>query len=126
MMVMTSQRGPGGVCFMGISTSYIQCSAQELVKEGKVKHIGLSECSPKDVRRAAAVHPIAALEMEWSLFSRDAEAELVPTARELGIGFLAYSPLVCQLPRLPHSSSVPALLFWTCWWRPDIPQQRML
>ena len=71
-----------------------QCSAQELVKEGKVKYIGLSECSPKDVRRAAAVHPIAALEMEWSLFSRDAEAELVPTARELGIGFLAYSPLV--------------------------------
>lgn len=44
-----------------------------LVKEGKVKHIGLSECSPTDVRRANAVHPIAALEMEWSLFSRDAE-----------------------------------------------------
>ena len=46
---------------------------QVLVKEGKVKHIGLSECSPADVRRAHAVHPIAALEMEWSLFSRDAE-----------------------------------------------------
>ena len=80
--------------------SSFQCSAQELVKEGKVKYIGLSECSPKDVRRAAAVHPIAALEMEWSLFSRDAEAELVPTARELGIGFLAYSPLVGR--SLPH------------------------
>ncbi len=46
---------------------------QVLVKEGKVKHIGLSECSPADVRRANAIHPIAALEMEWSLFSRDAE-----------------------------------------------------
>ena len=50
---------------------------QVLVKEGKVKHIGLSECSPADVRRANAVHPIAALEMEWSLFSRDAEVCLV-------------------------------------------------
>ena len=46
---------------------------QELVEEGKVKYIGLSECSPSDVRRAHAVHPITALEMEWSLFSRDAE-----------------------------------------------------
>ena len=90
------------------------------MKEGKVKYIGLSECSPKDVRRAAAVHPIAALEMEWSLFSRDAEAELVPTARELGIGFLAYSPLVGQPVRLPHSSSVPALHLWTSWWRSNI------
>ena len=47
--------------------------AQVLVEEGKVKYLGLSECSPADVRRANAVHPIAALEMEWSLFSRDAE-----------------------------------------------------
>ena len=46
---------------------------QELVEEGKVKYIGLSECSPSDVRRAHAIHPITALEMEWSLFSRDAE-----------------------------------------------------
>ncbi|CAL5221860.1 g4121 [Coccomyxa viridis] len=76
-------------------TTVEQCveNMKVLVKEGKVKHIGLSECPPADVRRAHAVHPIAVLEMEWSLFSRDAEAELVPTARELGIGFLAYSPL---------------------------------
>ena len=89
--------------------SVLPALPQELVKEGKVKYIGLSECSPKDVRRAAAVHPIAALEMEWSLFSRDAEAELVPTARELGIGFLAYSPLVGQPAFSYYSSSVPAL-----------------
>ena len=90
------------VCSRYIDLNAMQCSAQELVKEGKVKYIGLSECSPKDVRRAAAVHPIAALEMEWSLFSRDAEAELVPTARELGIGFLAYSPLVCLAALSPQ------------------------
>lgn len=53
--------------------SEMTCGLQVLVKEGKVKHIGLSECSPNDVRKANARHPIAALEMEWSLFSRDAE-----------------------------------------------------
>ncbi|BDA43731.1 probable aldo-keto reductase 2 [Coccomyxa sp. Obi] len=66
---------------------------KELVEEGHVKYIGLSEISPADVRKAHAIHPITALEMEWSLFSRDAEEDLVPVARELGIGFLAYSPL---------------------------------
>ncbi|EIE19339.1 aldo/keto reductase [Coccomyxa subellipsoidea C-169] len=66
---------------------------KELVEEGHVKYLGLSEVSPADIRRAHAIHPITALEMEWSLFSRDAEEDLVPTARELGIGFLAYSPL---------------------------------
>lgn len=65
----------------------------ELKKEGKIKGIGLSEISPADIRRAHAVHPIDAVEMEWSLFTRDAEADLVPTCRELGIAFLAYSPL---------------------------------
>ncbi|KAL0053153.1 hypothetical protein WJX82_001619 [Trebouxia sp. C0006] len=65
----------------------------ELVKEGLIKGIGLSEISAADIRKAHAVHPITAIEMEWSLFSRDAEEDLVPTCRELGIAFLAYSPL---------------------------------
>jgi aryl-alcohol dehydrogenase-like predicted oxidoreductase len=65
----------------------------ELVDAGKVRHLGLSEASADTVRRAAAVHPIAALQTEWSLFSRDIEAEIVPTCRELGIGLVPYSPL---------------------------------
>lgn len=65
----------------------------ELVAEGKVRYIGLSEAGPDTLRRAHAVHPIAALQSEWSLWSRDIEAEVVPTARELGIGIVAYSPL---------------------------------
>jgi aryl-alcohol dehydrogenase-like predicted oxidoreductase len=65
----------------------------ELVSEGKVRHLGLSEASPQTIRRAHAVHPIAALQTEYSLWSRDPEAEILPTVRELGIGFVAYSPL---------------------------------
>ncbi|HTK65269.1 MAG TPA: aldo/keto reductase [Pseudonocardia sp.] len=65
----------------------------ELVEAGKVRHLGLSEAGPDTIRRANAVHPIAALQTEWSLWSRDLEAEIVPTARELGIGIVAYSPL---------------------------------
>lgn len=65
----------------------------ELVKAGKVRHLGLSEASAATLRRAAAVHPIAALQSEYSLWTRDMEAEVLPTARELGIGFVAYSPL---------------------------------
>jgi aryl-alcohol dehydrogenase-like predicted oxidoreductase len=65
----------------------------ELVHAGKVKHIGLSEAGPETIRRAHAVHPITALQSEWSLWTRDSEAEVVPTTRELGIGFVAYSPL---------------------------------
>jgi aryl-alcohol dehydrogenase-like predicted oxidoreductase len=65
----------------------------ELVAAGKVRHLGLSEASADTVRRAAAVHPIAALQTEWSLFSRDIEDEIVPTCRELGIGLVPYSPL---------------------------------
>lgn len=65
----------------------------ELVKSGKVKYLGLSECTPSELRRAHVVHPITAVQMEWSLFSRDVEAELVPTCRELGVGIVAYSPL---------------------------------
>jgi len=65
----------------------------EMVKEGKVRHIGLSEAAPETLRRAHAVHPIAALQSEYSLWTRDPEAEVLPTCRELGIGFVAYSPL---------------------------------
>jgi aryl-alcohol dehydrogenase-like predicted oxidoreductase len=64
-----------------------------LVAEGKVLHIGLSEASPDTIRRAHAVHPVAALQTEYSLWTRDPEAELLPLLRELGIGFVAYSPL---------------------------------
>jgi aryl-alcohol dehydrogenase-like predicted oxidoreductase len=64
-----------------------------LVREGKVRHIGLSEAGPATIRRAHAVHPIAALQTEYSLWSRDPEAELLPVLRELGIGFVPYSPL---------------------------------
>ena len=64
-----------------------------LVEAGKVRHLGLSEASAATIRRAAAVHPIAALQSEWSLFSRDIEADIVPTCRELGIGLVPYSPL---------------------------------
>jgi aryl-alcohol dehydrogenase-like predicted oxidoreductase len=65
----------------------------DLVREGKVRWLGLSEAAPQTLRRAHAVHPIAALQTEFSLWSRDAEDEILPTVRELGIGFVAYSPL---------------------------------
>ena len=65
----------------------------ELVAEGKVRYLGLSEASPETLRRANAVHPIAALQSEWSLWSRDVEGGAIETARELGIGIVPYSPL---------------------------------
>src|SRR5256714_990710 len=65
----------------------------EFVKEGKIRHIGLSEASVKTIRRAAKVHTITALQTEYSLWSRDPEDEILATCRELGIGFVAYSPL---------------------------------
>ena len=65
----------------------------DLVRQGKVRHLGLSEAAPATIRRAHAVHPIAALQTEYSLWSRDVEAEILPTVRELGIGFVPYSPL---------------------------------
>jgi aryl-alcohol dehydrogenase-like predicted oxidoreductase len=65
----------------------------ELVAAGKVRHLGISEASTATIRRANAVHPITALQSEWSLWSRDIEDEIVPTARELGIGIVPYSPL---------------------------------
>jgi aryl-alcohol dehydrogenase-like predicted oxidoreductase len=65
----------------------------ELVQQGKVRHLGLSEAAPDTIRRAHAVHPITAVQTEYSLWSRDPEAEVLPTCRELGIGFVPYSPL---------------------------------
>ena len=65
----------------------------ELVKQGKVRFLGLSEAAPATIRRAHAVHPIAALQTEYSLWMRDVEDEILPTCRELGIGFVPYSPL---------------------------------
>jgi aryl-alcohol dehydrogenase-like predicted oxidoreductase len=65
----------------------------ELVDAGKVRYLGVSEASPSTVRRAHSVHPVTALQTEYSLFARDPEDDLLPTCRELGIGFVAYSPL---------------------------------
>jgi len=65
----------------------------QLVREGKIRHIGLSEASPQTLRRAVKVHPITALQTEYSLWSREPEEELLATCRDLGIGFVAYSPL---------------------------------
>ncbi|RVW24297.1 putative aldo-keto reductase 2 [Vitis vinifera] len=66
---------------------------KKLVEEGKIKYIGLSEASASTFRRAHAVHPITAVQLEWSLWARDAEEDIIPTCRELGIGIVAYSPL---------------------------------
>jgi aryl-alcohol dehydrogenase-like predicted oxidoreductase len=66
---------------------------KELIEEGKILHYGLSEAAPETIRRANAVHPVTALQTEYSLWSRDPEAEILPTVRELGIGFVPYSPL---------------------------------
>ncbi len=65
----------------------------ELVEQGKIRHIGLSEAAAETIRRAHAVHPITAVQSEYSLWTRDPEAEVLPTCRELGIGFVPYSPL---------------------------------
>ena len=65
----------------------------ELVEEGKVRYIGLSEAAPETIRRAHATHPVTAVQTEYSLWTRELEAEILPTLRELGIGLVAYSPL---------------------------------
>ncbi len=65
----------------------------ELVRQGKVRHLGMSEAAPATLRRAVNVHPIAALQTEYSLWTRDVESDILPACRELGIGFVAYSPL---------------------------------
>jgi aryl-alcohol dehydrogenase-like predicted oxidoreductase len=64
-----------------------------LVSEGKIRYIGLSECTPDELRRAHAIHPVTAIQMEWSLQSRDLENSVIPVARELGVGIVPYSPL---------------------------------
>ncbi|KAJ4956686.1 hypothetical protein NE237_013469 [Protea cynaroides] len=66
---------------------------KKLVEEGKIKYIGVSEASASTIRRAHAVHPITAVQLEWSLWTRDVEEDIIPTCRELGIGIVAYSPL---------------------------------
>ncbi|KAL6970880.1 hypothetical protein U1Q18_030558 [Sarracenia purpurea var. burkii] len=66
---------------------------KKLVEDGKIKYIGLSEACASTIQRAHAVHPISAIQLEWSLWTRDCEEEIVPTCRELGIGIVAYSPL---------------------------------
>jgi aryl-alcohol dehydrogenase-like predicted oxidoreductase len=66
---------------------------KELVAAGKVRYLGLSEAGPETIRRAHAVHPISALQSEYSLFTREVEDEILPTIRELGVGFVPYSPL---------------------------------
>ncbi|XP_043722956.1 probable aldo-keto reductase 2 [Telopea speciosissima] len=66
---------------------------KKLVEEGKIKYIGMSEASASTIRRAHAVHPITAVQLEWSLWTRDVEEDIIPTCRELGIGIVAYSPL---------------------------------
>nr|XP_043625450.1 auxin-induced protein PCNT115-like [Erigeron canadensis] len=66
---------------------------KKLVEEGKIKYIGLSEAGPETIRRAHAVHPISAVQLEWSLWTRDAEDEVIPTCRELGIGIVPFAPL---------------------------------
>nr|XP_043635145.1 probable aldo-keto reductase 4 [Erigeron canadensis]XP_043635146.1 probable aldo-keto reductase 4 [Erigeron canadensis]XP_043635147.1 probable aldo-keto reductase 4 [Erigeron canadensis] len=66
---------------------------KKLVEEGKIRYIGLSDASPSTIRRAHAIHPITALQIEWSLWTRDQEEEIIPTCRELGIGIVPYSPL---------------------------------
>ncbi len=91
---------------------------KSLVEEGKIRYIGLSECTPEELRRAHAVHPISAVEMEWNLQTRDIENTIVPVARELGVGIVAYSPLgrgflanLAALDALPASD-----------WRKNIPR----
>lgn len=66
---------------------------KKLVEEGKIKYIGLSEASPDTIRRAHAIHPITAVQLEWSLWTRDSEEQVIPTCRELGIGIVPFSPL---------------------------------
>ncbi|XP_010547656.1 PREDICTED: probable aldo-keto reductase 4 [Tarenaya hassleriana] len=66
---------------------------KKLVEEGKIKYVGLSEASASTIRRAHSIHPITAVQLEWSLWSRDVEEDVIPTCRELGIGLVAYSPL---------------------------------
>src|SRR5436305_894123 len=77
----------------GVAIEETVGAMKELVEQGKVRYLGLSEASPETIRRAHAVHPISALQTEYSLWTRDPEQEILPALRELGIGFVPYSPL---------------------------------
>ena len=77
----------------GTPIEYTVGALAELVTEGKVRYIGLSEAGPDTIRRANAVHPVTAVQTEYSLWTRDVEAEIFPLLRELGVGFVPYSPL---------------------------------
>ncbi|TYH60046.1 hypothetical protein ES332_D08G265400v1 [Gossypium tomentosum] len=74
-------------------TPIAETNCKKLVEEGKIKYIGISEASPETIRRAHAVHPITAVQMEWALWTHDIEEEVVPLCRGLGIGIVPYSPL---------------------------------
>src|SRR6266403_1923472 len=82
-----------GVTFFDTAEGYGPFTNEELVQQGKVKHLGLSEAGVQTIRRAHAVQPVAALQSEYSLWSREPEAEVIPTLEELGIGFVPFSPL---------------------------------
>ncbi|KAE9452869.1 hypothetical protein C3L33_15224, partial [Rhododendron williamsianum] len=94
MLVSTMCKGFIYVFIKRISPSNVMMGElKKLVEEGKIKYVGLSEVCASTIRRAHAVHPVTAIQLEWSLWSRDVEEEIVPTCRELGIGIVAYSPL---------------------------------
>lgn len=76
-----------------VSIEEMMTTMKKFAEEGKIKYVGLSECTPSELRRAHSVHPVTAIQMEWSLQSRDIEQSVVSTARELGVGIIAYSPL---------------------------------
>jgi len=78
---------------MDVSVEDMMMTMKKLVDEGKIRYVGLSECTPEELRRAHTIHPVSAIQMEWSLQSRDIEEYVVPVARELGVGIVAYSPL---------------------------------
>jgi aryl-alcohol dehydrogenase-like predicted oxidoreductase len=77
----------------GVPIEDVAGTVKELIEEGKVRYFGLSEAGPEVIRRAHAVQPVSVLQTEYSIFERAVEAEILPTVRELGIGFVAYSPL---------------------------------
>ncbi|MEW5318005.1 MAG: hypothetical protein WDW38_009259 [Sanguina aurantia] len=85
-----TMRGP---CDLKVPLEETMQEVKALVAEGKVQYVGLSEVTADDIRRAHAITPISAVELEWSLFTRDVERDLIPTCRELGIGIMAYSPI---------------------------------
>ncbi|KAL5717206.1 hypothetical protein ACHQM5_010257 [Ranunculus cassubicifolius] len=92
----------------GIPIEVTMGELKKLVEEGKIKYIGLSEASSSTIKRAHAVHPITAVQLEWSLWSRDVEEDVIPTCRDLGIGIVAYSPVgrgfLSNLPRFQREN----------------------